>query len=1000
MSTLSPDKWSALSSYLDKALTLNEQERASWLEELRAGNPELASQLHELLSEHQAVQREAFLEGSPVAPSQESRLVGQTVGAYRLVSALGQGGMGTVWLAERSDGRFERKAAVKFLSAALIGRGGEALFKREGAILARLDHPNIAELLDAGISPLGQPYLVIEYVEGQSIDQYCDTRKMDVRARIRLFLDVLAAVAHAHANLIVHRDIKPSNVLISKDGTVKLLDFGIAKLLEGGGPQTTGPLVTHQTAPAFTPLFAAPEQLTNGAVTTATDVYELSVLLYVLLTGQHPCGSGVHSPAELVRSIVELEAPQASSVTKAEPGKIAAQNRSTTPDRLKRLLRDDLDAIVRKGLQKQPHQRYITAEALADDLRRYLAGEPVIAQPESRWYRAKKFLFRRRWAVASVVSVVLALAAGLTAALWQAHIAKRESRVAMSMEGFLVDIFHANTSYQDDPVKARQTTARQLLDIGASKIDREMADVPEAKLRILSTLGSMYADLGLGDEAVALQRKRVDLARSRYGNDSLELVEPLIDLGSAMHTSGSMGERERVLLDGKRILDEHRDFSSRRRGSLCVMLAEHYEGSDMQKALDFSRQAVDVYRKFSNEPMLAEALYEEAALLPMAGQSRQAEPLLKEAIQVSSKLEGDPNANLPRFYAYLGQTQQDLTEFAAAEESLRRALLAARKINGEDHIDTLETELRLGIFLAATSRTAEGLEHIERAKDILLRMHRDDDPFFAPQVYLEYGRSLAGMGRWEEGLSYVAKAAENRRKNRPGTRYLAQMLYAQAYILIDMGRYSEAGRLLDEADAIAKKTNYVTPYIAADARTRLLIATGRSREADAALDAFHPTPPVAGAMELDTLKVHVSRAENALARGDAENARRLAAQVMQELSASTARDCLMFLEARASLVQGRADLQLRHPADALPLLQRAVELRQSTVDPVSPLLATAQVGLAECYLDLGDFEKAKALSNSAAKAFAAHREVGSQYLRPFRDLQNRIRRASLSRTAG
>ena len=914
-----------------------------------------------------------------------------TIDHYRIIRLLGEGGMGTVWLAERSDGRFERKAAVKFIRSALIGYGGEERFKREGAILGRLSHPNIAELLDAGVTSRGQPYLVIEYVEGEPIDHYCDVRRLDVRARIRLFLDVLGAVAHAHANLTIHRDIKPSNVLVSKEGSVKLLDFGIAKLLDAEGQEGAATLITHETGSSFTPLFASPEQLTNGAVTTATDVYELSVLLYVLLTGQHPVGSRRHSAADLVKSVVELEPPRVSTAITSEAGTIAAHNRGTTSEKLRRQLRGDLDAIVQKGLRKEPSQRYVTAEAFAEDLRRYLGGQPVIAQPESTWYRTKKFLVRRRWAVASVAAVVVALALGLGAALWQAHIAKRESSVATAMEGFLEDIFRANTSYQDDPVKARQTTARQLLDIGAKKIDQQLADVPEAKLRILSTLGSMYSDLGLEDESVSLERKRVDLARAQYGKDSLEVVAALTDLSASLHTSSSVGERDRVLLEAKRILDERRDFSSRKRGSLSIMLAEHYESSDMQKALDYSRQAVDVYRKYPGEPMLAEALYEEAILLAMVGQSRQSEPLLTEAIQLSAKLEGDPNPNLARFYAYLGQTQQDLTESAAAEESLRRALQAARKLNGEDHVDTMETELRLGIFLGATSRTTEGLRHIERAKQILLRTRSGDDPFFAPQVYLEYGRSLANAGRWEEGLTYVSKAVENRRKNRPGTRYLAQMLYLQSSVLIDMGRYAEAERLLDEADVICKKVNYPTAYPAADARARLLIATGRAGEADSAVDAFHPAAPAPGALELDMLRVQVSKAENALARGDSETAAQLAAKVLQQLSASTARDYLKWLEARAALVQGWADLQLGHPSDALPLLQRAVELRQSTVDAVSPVLALAQIGLADCYLDLGDPVKAIPLVTASKQALASHRELGSQYLQPLHSIEKRLR---------
>ena len=290
MSTLSPDQWSLLSTYLDKALTLSEKDRANWLDALRNENAGVARQLEDLLKEHKAIRKEGFLEGTPITIEEVPGLAGQTVGAYRLVAAIGHGGMGTVWMAERNDGRFHRKAAVKFLSASLIGGGGEERFKREGAILGRLSHPNIAELMDAGVSSAGQPYLVLEYVEGEPIDVYCDTHKLDVRARIRLFLDVLEAIAHAHANLIIHRDIKPSNVLVSNEGSVKLLDFGIAKLLEGDGQQGAATFITQEAGSAFTPLFAAPEQLTGGAVTTATDVYELSVLLYVLLTGRHPVG--------------------------------------------------------------------------------------------------------------------------------------------------------------------------------------------------------------------------------------------------------------------------------------------------------------------------------------------------------------------------------------------------------------------------------------------------------------------------------------------------------------------------------------------------------------------------------------------------------------------------------------------------------------------------------------------------------------------------------------
>jgi len=986
MSTFSPEKWRIVSPYLDKALTLSESERAVWLDSLRTENADLARDVQELLNEHQSAQQDGFLENNPLIPHVNPGLAGQIVGAYGLISPIGYGGMGTVWLAERRDGRFERKAAVKFLSAALVNREGRERFKREGSILGRLSHPNIAELLDAGVSDAGQPYLVLEYVEGQPIDVYCDERKLDVRARVQLFLDVLGAVAHAHSHLIVHRDIKPTNVLVNFEGQVKLLDFGIAKLLDDGANPAAETQLTQQAGGALTPAYAAPEQVTAGAVTVATDVYSAGVLLYVLLTGKHPAASATNSPAELVKAIVETEPLRPSNAADGA----TAGNRGTSDERLRRQLRGDLDVIVLKALSKEPRQRYATANAFAEDLRRFLDGEAVLAQPESNWYRTKKFLSRYRWTVASASVVVLALAVGLGVALWQAHIARRETRVSVAMEKFLEDIFRANSSYQDDPAKARQTTARELLDIGARKIDDEFTGVPEVKIRMLRTLGIMYSDLGLSDQAVALRRKRLHLVRSQYGSNSMQLAQALVDLGSAMQSSASVKEMEGVLLEAKKILDQRGDFSSTTRGNLAMTLAQHYESSDLNQALTYSQDAVQVYRKHPDDPLLPESLYEEGLILSIVGRWRESEPLLAEAVQLSAKIDGDPNTSLARFYAYLGETQEGLTEFAAAENSHRQALSAARKLNGEDHIDTLETEMRLGQFLVGTSRTAEGLQHIERAKDILLRTRGADDPFFAPQIFLEYGRALNNAGHWEDALSNVLKAIENRRKNRPGTRYLAQMLFLQASMVIEMGRNAEAGRLLDEADQIARNVNYPTPYLAADARARLLIATGRAAQADAALDAFHSATPPPGALELDTLKVEVSRAENALARNDLGAASRLSRQVIRELSTSSARDYLKWLEARAALVQGRADLRLGKPSDALPLLLRAVDLRHAITDPVSPSLALAQVALAQCYLDLGDSAKAKDLADTARKAMASHRELGEQYLHPLHELDQRL----------
>ncbi len=418
---MDPERWRAASVHLDEALELTEDQRSQWMATLRQRDPALADDVRALLEDYEAVRRNGFLEGDlafgPRASAKDavdgpSALAGRTLGAYRLVSPIGHGGMGVVWLGERCDGQFEGRAAVKLLDIR-FGRS-EARFRREANILARVTHPNIAHLIDAGVSPDGQPYLVLELVEGQPIDQYCDDRRLDLRSRLVLFLDVLGAVAHAHAHRIVHRDIKPPNVLVRTDGHVKLLDFGIAKLLEGEGQPSTTSTVTLEQGAALTPAYAAPEQVRGGPVTPATDVYALGVLLYLLITGQHPCGEDA-SPADLMKAIVDVDAPlpSAAVVTEKGPGPdpvTRAENRATTPGHLQRLLKGDLDIIVAKALKKDPLERYVSVEELADDLRRHLASEPIRARRDSLGRRTVRFARRHAALAAASAVVVLALA--------------------------------------------------------------------------------------------------------------------------------------------------------------------------------------------------------------------------------------------------------------------------------------------------------------------------------------------------------------------------------------------------------------------------------------------------------------------------------------------------------------------------------------------------------------------------------------------------------------
>jgi serine/threonine-protein kinase len=469
--------------------------------------------------------------------------------------------MGSVWLAERCDGRFEGRAAIKLLNLALMGRAGQERFQREGTILARLTHPHIAHLIDAGVSPTGQPYLVIEHVEGQPIDQFCDEHRLDVDARLRLFLDVLEAVALAHANLIVHRDLKPANVLVRVDGTVKLLDFGIAKLLEsdaqaGSSLPPEASALTREGGGALTPEFAAPEQLTGGQVTTATDVYALGVLLYVMLSGQHPAGDDVRSPADLVRAIVDTEPRRLSDVVCANGDSEAlaqhAARCSSTPARLRRRLQGDLDTIVAKALKKTAPERYASVTALADDVRRSLDDEPISARPDTLRYRTAKFVRRHVRGVAASATVVMLL--GALTAFYTTRLAAERDRAGLEAEKaakvseLLTSLFTGADPYATR-VTQGEPTVRGLLDAGADRARKELAGQPELQSEMLTVLGRIYRRLGIYDRAQPLLEEALVVGRAVFGAEHVRLAQTLNDLG--------------VLLSEKATTTRQRQASSR-----------------------------------------------------------------------------------------------------------------------------------------------------------------------------------------------------------------------------------------------------------------------------------------------------------------------------------------------------------------------------------------------------------------------------------------------------
>jgi len=491
------ETWGRLSPLLDELLDLPDAERDARLAALRAQDPVLADAVAAMLQHLPAIERGEFMPAS--ALPKPGGLAGQAIGPYTLVREIGHGGMGTVWLARRNDGRYEGEVAIKFLRSGLFGHGDAARFEREGSILARLSHPHIARLLDAGVMADGaQPYLVLEYIDGEPIDLYCQRLALTVAARLGLMLDVLAAVAQAHNRLILHRDLKPTNILVNKTGEVKLLDFGIAKLLDdAGGDQTA---LTARAGNAFTPEFAAPEQVQGGDVTTATDVYALGVLMYLLLGGDHPTAAPTGAPLDRMRSVIETVPKRLSDAVLRRGG--PSTRWSPESRKLAGEVRGDVETIVAKALKKAPSERYANATEMGDDIRRYLAHEPIAARPDTPLYRTTKFVQRHAAGVTMAGAVAIALGVGIGVALWQAREARAQRVQAEGLIEYMIG----------DLRKKLQPVGRlDVLDgVGLKALDYYAAQDPGSldadslgrRARALHMIGSIAEQRGHFDEAV------------------------------------------------------------------------------------------------------------------------------------------------------------------------------------------------------------------------------------------------------------------------------------------------------------------------------------------------------------------------------------------------------------------------------------------------------------------------------------------------------------------
>jgi serine/threonine-protein kinase len=893
--------------------------------------------------------------------------------------------MGEVWLAERVDGGLKRPVALKLPYAGVRSAHFAERLRRERDILDGLEHRGIARLYDAGVSADDRPYLALEYIEGSDLIAHCNERRLPVRDRLLLFLRVLEAVQFAHSRLVIHRDLKPSNIMVTSDGEVKLLDFGIAKLMTEGEARETE--LTQMAGRPLTPTFAAPEQIAGEAVTISSDVFSLGLILFELLSGGRPFPPATQTRAGLEEAILRGEPRKPSSSVQTEEQAIA---RSTTKSRLQTSLKGDLDAITLKAIQKKPEDRYSTADAFHADLQRFLDGESVWAQPESKLYRTRKFVKRNKLPVLAAVLIFLALAGGLSAALWQASIAKREAQTADTLQQFTEGIFRINSRSNPDPVKAQQTTARQLLDIGSKEAATGLNSAPEAKMRMLAMLASLYQDLGVEDKGVALQRERVATLRKVRAADSSELADALIDLASCMHASHSVNEAQAVLLEAKSILDKQGDVDSPLRARLLSNLAENYTSTDIAKAVELGRESINLYRRFPPSKDYATALFTAAFAFITAGLDAEAEQGMSEAIVLSKHFNGDPNPDLPRYYAYDADAQASLMHYADAEKSLRAAYRYARALGGDADVDTLMTEARLGGFLASTSRYKEGLPYLQAATAQCIKAKGVDDPFYTPQMELQYGEVLDGYGRPEEALHQVAMAVKNRRQHRPGTAYLGQMLRKEAHILTELGRYPEAEQALAEDAEIMRKVHGKMEFNINE-QIQLALAQGHTDEAARLAASLSPRPRTAGPLSPGFFRDLWTKAEIALQKGDMAAAISFSEQLSNELRSAQMEAYLKVWRVRALVNAGRGYLRLGDAGRAIAVLQQAVNAEAALFDSKSPELGATEALLGSAYLKMGDRRKAIGFLATARGRLTAHAELGERYRAPLEQLSHSLR---------
>jgi serine/threonine-protein kinase len=731
------ERWNTLSPLLDELLELDGKLRAQRLAMIQATDPGLATELGKLMDLE--AERPDFLSQPVVDSGALGMQAGQEIGPYKLVSPLGEGGMGQVWLAVRADGLYERRVAIKLLRPGLGDVGLHARFTRERQILARLGHAHIARLLDAGISADGQPYLALDYVRGEPITDYAQKLTLDLRTRLQLFLQVCAAVSHAHANLVVHRDLKPSNILVTSAGEVCLLDFGIAKLLDQEG--TKAGEITRTGARTFTLHYAAPEQLRGEVITTMTDVYALGVVLYELLTECKPYELSRQSDAAWEEAILEVEPARPSQVALRR----AKESESVAERRRARALSGDLDNIILKTLSKLPEQRYASVEALAQDVRRYLDGQPVQARAQSFGYRTRKYLRRHALGLGIGFGVSTVLAVALAIVSWQASRAVQEASRAQAMQDFVIALFENSGNASS----TRGVDVRALLDAGVSRADTELATQPQARAELLGLIARLRSGLGDDAEALALLDRQHELLQPLGARAPPSL---LLDAAALRGYSLRMLGRERDCLSALGpLLPTAQSAADAAPLPVAEFLSQlgrcHAALEGNAVARDLFGQALSLRRAHAGgSPVVAESENDLALLAP----AEQRLPALRKALAHLRGSGGEQNALGVEIWRNLGDTYSELRNGLESEAAYRQSLDIALARFGANHPRTSAAQQQLADVLLGAGKLAEAERLLGLAQESLLARWGPDSPQLAEQ---EGMRGMVALERDEPAES-------------------------------------------------------------------------------------------------------------------------------------------------------------------------------------------------------------------------------------------------------